>query len=236
MMLRVDQIHSFYGKSHILHGVSFHMAPNEIVTLLGRNGVGKTTTLKSIMGIVVARSGMILYKEENILGKKPYEIFQHGLGYVPQGRKIFASLSVAENLHLSRGGRLQHEESREKTLEWIFEIFPVLKQRLDNRGSQLSGGEQQMLAIARVLIAAPDAVLLDEPTEGLAPLLVDTILKTLLELKRTGMTLLLVEANLKMATSLGDRHYVMDQGRIACEVTTQQLLEDQVLLDKFFRI
>ena len=235
-MLQLNEIHSFYGKSHVLHGVSLLMAENEIVTLLGRNGVGKTTTLKSIMGLVDVRSGSIFYKSENIVGKKPYEIFRQGLGYVPQGRRIFTSLTVTENLNLAKGERLIQGQSKENKLEWIFNIFPVLKQRLNHGGSQLSGGEQQMLSIARVLLGGPEAILMDEPTEGLAPLMVDTILNTLLELKKKGLTVLLVEANLKMAINLGNRHYVMDQGTVACEVTTQQLMEDHELLDKYFRI
>ena len=235
-MLQLSQIHSFYGKSHVLHGVSLVMAENEIVTLLGRNGVGKTTTLKSIMGLVDVRSGSIFYKNENIVGKKPYDVFHLGMGYVPQGRRIFASLTVAENLNLTKGKMLVHGQNKGNQLDWIFSIFPVLKQRLNHGGSQLSGGEQQMLAIARVLLGGPETILMDEPTEGLAPLLVDTILHTLLELKKTGLTVLLVEANLKIAMSLGNRHYVLDQGTIACEVTTQQLMEDRDLLDKYFRI
>jgi branched-chain amino acid transport system ATP-binding protein len=229
-MLQLDQIHSFYGKSHILHGVSFNVDKGELVTVLGRNGVGKTTTLKSIMGVVTVRSGSVLYKGENITGKRPYEIFRQGLGYVPQGRKIFASLSVAENLNLAQGRRVNTQ------LEWIFSIFPALKERLHHGGSELSGGEQQMLSIARVLLGGPEVILLDEPSEGLAPIMTKAILNTLLELKKRGMTALLVEANLTMAINLGTRHYIMDQGSIASEVSTQQLSEDEELLDKYFRI
>ena len=229
-MLQLDQIHSFYGKSHILHGVSLNVDKGEMVTLLGRNGVGKSTTLKSIMGVVTVRSGSILYKGENITGKKPYEIFRQGLGYVPQGRRIFTSLDAAENLNLAQGRKGNNQ------LEWILSIFPGLKERLHHGGSELSGGEQQMLAIARVLLGGPDLVLLDEPSEGLAPMMTKTILNTLLELKKTGLTALLVEANLTMATNLGTRHYIMDQGAIAAEVSTQQLFEDQELLDMYFRI
>lgn len=229
-MLQLDQIHSFYGKSHILHGVSFNVDKGELVTVLGRNGVGKTTTLKSIMGVVTVRSGSILYKGENITGKRPYEIFRQGLGYVPQGRKIFASLSVGENLNLAQGRRVNSQ------LEWILSIFPALKERLHHGGSELSGGEQQMLSIARVLLGGPEVILLDEPSEGLAPIMTKAILNTLLELKKRGMTALLVEANLTMAINLGDRHYIMDQGSIASEVSTQQLSEDEELLDKYFRI
>ncbi len=229
-MLQLNNVHSFYGKSHILHNVNLNLKKGELVTLLGRNGVGKTSTLKSIMGIMSVLSGIIFYKEENIVGKRPYEIFRRGLGYVPQGRKIFSSLSVAENLNLSQGRGGAHQ------LEWIFGIFPRLKERLHHRGNELSGGEQQMLAIARVLVGEPEVILFDEPSEGLAPLLTKSILNTLLELKRRNMTALLVEANLKMAKSLGDRHYVMDQGTIVSEPTTQQLSEDRELLQRYFTV
>jgi len=229
-MLQLNDVHSFYGKSHILYGASFRVDNGELVTLLGRNGVGKTTTMKSIMGIVSVRSGTIQYKGENITGKKPYEIFRQGLGYVPQGRKIFSTLNVAENLNLALR---QHNTEK---LEWVLEIFPRLKQRLHHIGNELSGGEQQMLAIARVLVCEPEMLLLDEPSEGLAPIMARSILSTLEELKKTGATVLLVEANLSMAMNLGDRHYIMDQGMIVSEVTTQQLSEDEELLDKYFRI
>ena len=229
-MLQLNDIHSFYAKSHILHGVSFRVDNGELVTLLGRNGVGKTTTMKSIMGIVSVRSGTIQYKGGNIIGKKPYEIFRQGLAYVPQGRKIFSTLNVAENLNLALR---QHNPEK---LEWVLDIFPRLRQRLHHIGNELSGGEQQMLAIARVLVCEPEMILLDEPSEGLAPVMTRSILSTLEELKKTGATVLLVEANLSMAMDLGDRHYIMDQGIIVSEVTTQQLSEDEELLDKYFRI
>jgi branched-chain amino acid transport system ATP-binding protein len=229
-MLQLEQICSFYGKSHILHGVSFTIHEGELVTVLGRNGVGKTTTLKSIMGLVTVRSGRIIYKGENITGKKPYEIFRQGLGYVPQGRKIFTSLSVAENLKLAQS------RSANSDLEWILSIFPGLAKRLHHGGKELSGGEQQMLAIARVLIGRPDFLLLDEPSEGLAPLMTKAILDNLMQLKKKGMTALLVESNLLIAITLGTRHYIMDQGTIASEVSSQQLSEDEELLDKYFRI
>jgi len=232
-MLKLKEIHSYYGKSKILHGVSLRVHKGELVTLLGRNGVGKTTTLKSVMGVVAVRSGEILYKEENITGKKPHEIFRQGLGYVPQGRRIFATLTVWENLNLARRAT---EGRKAERLAWILNVFPGLKQRLQHAGNQLSGGEQQMLAIARVVVGEPEMMILDEPSEGLAPLMVSAILNTLLELRQTGITALLVEANLPMAIRLGTRHYVMDQGAIASEPTTRQLSEDEALLDKYFRI
>lgn len=229
-MLRVEDIHAYYGESHILHGVSFSINQGELVTLLGRNGAGKTTTLKSIMGLVSVRSGAIQYRDEKILGKPPYEIFQNGLGYVPQGRRIFSSLSVAENLRLPSFGRTTGRE------EWVLNVFPSLRKRLKNRGNELSGGEQQMLAIARVLVTGPKLVLLDEPSEGLAPLLVGTIMDTVHELKKSGLTMLLVEANLTMAANLGDRHYVMVHGLMACEASSKQILEDAELHQKYFKL
>lgn len=229
-MLTVEKVHAYYGESHILHGISLEVKQAELVTLLGRNGAGKTTTLKSIMGLVAVRAGTIRYGGDNIIGKPTHQIFRQGLGYVPQGRRIFSSLSVAENL------RLSSFRCDEKTIEWVLTIFPSLAKRLKHRGNELSGGEQQMLAIARVLIGRPRLVLLDEPSEGLAPLLVTTIMETIRELKRSGLTMLLVEANLNMAANLGDRHYIMAQGLIACEAGSQQILEDTELHRKYFKL
>jgi branched-chain amino acid transport system ATP-binding protein len=229
-MLKLTQVNAYYGKSHILQGVSLEVERGELVTLLGRNGAGKTTTLKSIMGLVPYCSGSIQYKGQNILEKKTYEIFRQGLGYVPQGRRIFSSLSVSENLRLS-----SIKQDKGKT-EWVLDIFPALRKRLDNRGNQLSGGEQQMLAIGRVLVSGPELILLDEPSEGLAPRLVGSIMDTVKELKKTNLTMLLVEANLTMAATVGDRHYVMAHGVIACEASSQQCLEDEELHQKYFKL
>jgi branched-chain amino acid transport system ATP-binding protein len=229
-MLELNQVHAYYGKSHILHGISLKVNKGELVTLLGRNGAGKTTTLKSIMGLVSVHSGSIVYKGENISGKETHEIFRHGIGYVPQGRRIFSSLSVAENLRLSS---LRRDEGK---VEWVLNIFPALRKRLKHGGNELSGGEQQMLAIGRVLVSGPELILLDEPSEGLAPLLVGAIMDTVLELKKSGLTMALVEANLTMASNLGNRHYVMAHGLVACEATSQQILEDVELHRKYFKI
>lgn len=229
-MLNLNRVHAYYGKSHILHGVSLEVNRGELVTLLGRNGTGKTTTLKSIMGLVSVRSGYIQYKGENIMGKETHQIFRHGLGYVPQGRRIFTSLSVYENLRLPS---LRQDEGR---IEWVLNIFPPLRKRLGHRGNELSGGEQQMLAIARVLVGEPQLILLDEPSEGLAPLLVGAIMGTIKELKKSGLTMLLVEANLAMASDVGSRHYVMAHGVIACQVNSQQLLGDEELHRKYFKL
>ncbi|MBU1208458.1 MAG: ABC transporter ATP-binding protein [Proteobacteria bacterium] len=229
-MLQLDQVHAYYGKSHILHGVSLEVNKGELVTLLGRNGAGKTTTLKSIMGLMLVRSGSIRYKGENILGRETHQIFRRGLGYVPQGRRIFSSLSVAENLSLP-----SLRQDGEK-IEWVLNIFPPLRERLNNRGNELSGGEQQMLAIARVLVSGAELILLDEPSEGLAPLLVGAIMDTIRELKKSGLTMLLVEANLTMASNLGDRHYVMAHGLVSREASSQEILEDVELHRKYFKL
>lgn len=230
MMLQLDQVHAYYGKSHILHGVSLEVNKGELVTLLGRNGAGKTTTLKSIMGLMLVRSGSIRYKGENILGRETHQIFRRGLGYVPQGRRIFSSLSVAENLRLPS---LRQDGDK---IEWVLNIFPPLRERLNNRGNELSGGEQQMLAIARVLVSGAELILLDEPSEGLAPLLVGAIMDTIRELKKSGLTMLLVEANLTMASNLGDRHYVMAHGLVSREASSQEILEDVELHRKYFKL
>jgi len=230
MMLQLDQVHAYYGKSHILHGVSLEVNKGELVTLLGRNGAGKTTTLKSIMGLMLVRSGSIRYKGENILGRETHQIFRRGLGYVPQGRRIFSRLSVAENL------RLPSLRQDGEKIEWVLNIFPPLRERLNNRGNELSGGEQQMLAIARVLVSGAELILLDEPSEGLAPLLVGAITDTIRELKKSGLTMLLVEANLTMASNLGDRHYVMAHGLVSREASSQEILEDVELHRKYFKL
>lgn len=229
MMLKLDQVHAFYGDSHILHGVSLEVNRGEVVTLLGRNGAGKTTTVRSIMGLVSVRSGTIGYKGKNILGMKPYQVFRDGLGYVPQGRRIFSNLSVAENLRLAAP---RHDES---ATDRVLEMFPILKQRLRHRGNELSGGEQQLLAIARVLVSSPEFILLDEPSEGLAPMMVGTIMETLQGLKNQGITMLLVEANLTVASTLGDRHYIMDQGLVIHEAGTEELGKEE-LHTKYFAV
>lgn len=229
-MLKLERIHAFYGESHILHGVSLEVKRGEVVTLLGRNGAGKTTTLRSIMGLVSVHSGSIQFKGEDILDKKTHEIFRRGLGYVPQGRRIFSSLSVAENLRL---GTLRQDIQR---VEKVLDIFPTLKERLGHRGNELSGGEQQMLAIARVLVTEPELILLDEPSEGLAPLFLGTIVDTIHDLKSSGFTILLVEAHLTMAANLGGRHYIMDNGMVARQASSQEILEDEELQRKYFKV
>lgn len=212
-MLTVDKIHTYYGHSHILQGISLTVRQGEVVALLGRNGVGKSTTIKSIIGFQPPRNGRILFKDQEITGKPAYEIAQMGVGLVPQGREIFPTLSVRENITIAA----RRADQGGWTLERILETFPALAQRLSTKGGKLSGGEQQMLAIGRALMTNPDLLLLDEPSEGLAPLIVAEIGKIIGRLRTAGLSILVVEQNLAMALSLADRLYVMNKGQIVFE-------------------
>jgi len=209
-LLTVDQLQAWYGESHVLHGVSFDVHAGEVVTLLGRNGAGKTTTLKSIMGIVRKRSGSVHFDGRELVGLASNDIAKRGIALCPEERGIFASLSVEENLMLPpvlRPGGL--------SLERIFQLFPNLKERLSSsQGTKLSGGEQQMLAIARILRTGARLLLLDEPTEGLAPVIIQQIGNTIRALKQEGFTILLVEQNFRFASTVADRYYVMETGRV----------------------
>jgi branched-chain amino acid transport system ATP-binding protein len=209
-LLAVDQLQAWYGESHVLHGVSFDVHSGEVVTLLGRNGAGKTTTLKSIMGIVRKRAGSVRFDGREVVGLASNDIAKRGIAFCPEERGIFASLSVEENLLLPpvvRPGGLP--------LDRIFGLFPNLQERLSSsQGTKLSGGEQQMLAIARILRTGARLLLLDEPTEGLAPVIIQQIGQTIRALKEEGFTILLVEQNFRFAATLADRYYVMETGRI----------------------
>jgi len=209
-LLSVAGLQAWYGESHILHGVDFDVGQGEVVTLLGRNGAGKTTTLKSIMGIVSQRSGSVRFEDRELIGNVSNEIARAGIAICPEERGIFSSLSVEENLRLPpvvREGGL--------SLDAIFELFPNLKERLgSSQGTKLSGGEQQMLAIARILRTGARLLLLDEPTEGLAPVIIQQIGKTIGTLKQQGFTILLVEQNFRFASTVADRYYVMENGRV----------------------
>ena len=208
-LLAVEGLQAWYGESHILHGVTFEVHSGEVVTLLGRNGAGKTTTLKSIMGIVGKRSGSVRLAAAELIGRASNEIARAGIAICPEERGIFASLSVQENLMLPpqvRPGGL--------ALDRIFELFPNLRERLGSQGTKLSGGEQQMLAIARILRTGARLLLLDEPTEGLAPVIIQQIGRTIHALKGQGFTILLVEQNFRFASTVADRYYVMEHGRV----------------------
>jgi branched-chain amino acid transport system ATP-binding protein len=217
-LLAVSALEAWYGESHILHGVTFDVQPGEVVTLLGRNGVGKTTTLKSIMGIVEQRSGSVRFDGRELIALPSDAIARAGIAFCPEERGIFARLDVRENLLLPpqvRPGGLD--------LDRIFALFPNLRERLASQGAKLSGGEQQMLAIGRILRTGARLLLLDEPTEGLAPVIIQQIRQTIATLKAQGFTILLVEQNFHFAAAVADRHYVMEHGRIVDEFSTPAL-------------
>jgi branched-chain amino acid transport system ATP-binding protein len=217
-MLSVRDLQSWYGESHILHGVNFDVAHGEVVTLLGRNGAGKTTTLKSIMGMVSQRKGSVKLDGKETIGLASNHIARLGIAICPEERGIFSSLDVEENLLLPprvKAGGLSMAE--------IFELFPNLKERLHSQGTKLSGGEQQMLAIGRILRTGADLLLLDEPTEGLAPVIVQQIGRTIGALKKRGFTILLVEQNFRFAATVADRHYVMERGQVVDMIPNAEL-------------
>jgi branched-chain amino acid transport system ATP-binding protein len=217
-LLAVKDLNAWYGESHILHGVGFEVFPGEVVTLLGRNGAGKTTTLKSVMGMVDRRQGSVLFSGKEIIGFPSNRIARLGIAFCPEERGIFSSLNVKENLLLppevSKGGL---------SVEQIFELFPNLKERLGSQGTKLSGGEQQMLAIGRILRTGARLLLLDEPTEGLAPVIVQQIGRTIERIKAQGFTILLVEQNFHFASTVADRHYVMENGRVVDMIPNGEL-------------
>jgi branched-chain amino acid transport system ATP-binding protein len=218
-LLEVADLQAWYGESHILHGVTFAVRAGEVVTLLGRNGAGKTTTLKSIMGIVTKRSGSVRFQGKELIGRTSDKIAREGIAFCPEERGIFASLGVEENLLLPpqvKAGGL--------SLDQVFQLFPNLKERLGTgQGTKLSGGEQQMLAIGRILRTGARLLLLDEPTEGLAPVIIQQIGKTIRALKEQGFTILLVEQNFRFASTVADRYYVMEHGRIIDEFANSEL-------------
>jgi branched-chain amino acid transport system ATP-binding protein len=231
-MLEVDDLHAFYGKSHILHGVSFRIGAGEIVSLLGRNGVGRSTTIKALMGDV-APKGSIRFKGEEIAGLKPHQTARKGLGYVPETRDIFPTLTVRQNLMLGEktgnaGGRW--------TMEDMFRMFPVLKERAEAPGGVLSGGEQQMLTMCRTLMGDPDLVMIDEPTEGLSPMMVEHVGRLLEEIGRRGVSILLVEQKLTIALKISARLYVMGHGRIVFEGTPAELENNAAIRKEWLEV
>ncbi|QCI10726.1 ABC transporter ATP-binding protein [Pseudomonas putida] len=229
-MLDVDSIHSYYDKSHVLEGVSLKVGAGELVTLLGRNGAGKTTTLRSILGIVRPRQGQITFNGEALVGREIFDIARRGIALVPEHRGIFRQLSVEENLKIA-----VRKDSRWQ-LEDVYGMFPRLKERRRNGGFALSGGEQQMLAIARALLNDPKLLILDEPTEGLAPVIVDELVKILRRIKGEGLSILLVEQNLMVCDALADRHYVLEQGRVAYQGSAAQFREDPSIKNRYLAL
>lgn len=228
-MLAVEGVVAGYGRVQVLHGVSVQVRRREIVTLNGPNGAGKTTLLNAIMGVVTPRNGQIRLLDRDLVGVGPERMVHLGVGYVPERRQIFASMTVLDNLWLGAYHRYGREEKRGilQDMERVFTIFPVLRERERQVAGTLSGGQQQMLALGRALMAKPDLLLLDEPSLGLAPLVVAEIMRVIAELRRGGMTVLLVEQNAKAALAIADRGYVMEGGRIALEGRAQELLADE---------
>ena len=227
-MLKISDIHTYYGDSHILQGISLSMESGQVVGILGRNGMGKTTLIRSIIGFTAPRRGQVLFKERDVTGWPSNRIVSLGLGLVPQGRRVFPSLTVDENLAVAanvNGGPW--------TSERVMELFPRLRERRENRAGKLSGGEQQMLAIARALMTNPDLLLMDEPTEGLAPLLVREVGRVIENLKSQGLSILLVEQNLPLALRVSDQVHVLSRGRIVHSSAPQDLWENEEIKRRY---
>jgi branched-chain amino acid transport system ATP-binding protein len=234
MMLEVHALDAWYDRSHVVQDVSFEVGRGEIVTLMGRNGAGKTTTLRALMGLVSKRSGRVIFDGAELLAEPAHVRFHRGLAYVPEERRIVAGLSVRENLEL--GVTAKKANTRKETVAMIDEIaaiFPRLAERLDQDGTSMSGGEQQMLAIARAMMARPKMILLDEPSEGIMPMLVGEMFELFVRMKGEGTTILLVEQNVERALSISDRAYIIDEGRIVLEGSGPALLADRDIQDRY---
>jgi branched-chain amino acid transport system ATP-binding protein len=220
-VLEAQGLHTFYGKSHILHDVGLTVREGEIVTLLGRNGAGKSTTLRSLIGLTPPREGRITILGQDTTGWPPYRVAALGVGFVPEGRRIFANLSVDENL------RVPLERPGPWTVDRVYELFPRLRERRGNKGRQLSGGEQEMLAIARALLLNPKLLMLDEPSQGLAPLIVKQVFEIIVAMRKEGMSILLVEQNVRAAVEIADRAYVLENGSMAYEGVAAEFAKDE---------
>jgi branched-chain amino acid transport system ATP-binding protein len=233
-VLAVDDVHTYYGEAHILQGVSVRVDEGEVVTLIGRNGAGKTTTLRSIMAIARPQRGRVTFQGRDITRLATHEVARLGIGYVPEERRVLPNLTVLENLRLGMLGKRPADGPRR--LDEALDLFPRLRERADQKGLVLSGGEQQMLAIARAMVGSPAVMLVDEPTEGLAPLLVRALTEALADVNRRGTSILLVEQTLEVALALSHRLYVMDQGRIQFSGTPTDLRNDPTVQQRFLGI
>ena len=229
-ILAVAGVHTYYGDSHVLHGVSLAVAPGEVVAILGRNGMGKTTLIRSVVGFTPPRRGHVRLRGEDVTAWAPFRRIEHGMALVPQGRRVFPSLSVRENLEVARAGTGGWH------LERVYGLFPRLRERAGNRANKLSGGEQQMLAIGRALMSNPTVLLMDEPTEGLAPLLVREVGRVIGELKREGLSILLVEQNLPLALSVADRTHILSRGQIVHSARPQELLANEEVKSRYLGV
>jgi branched-chain amino acid transport system ATP-binding protein len=231
-MLEVKEIHTYYGTSHILFGISFNVKDGEAVCLLGRNGAGKTTTFRSIIGLTPPKKGSIKFRDKEIIGKPPYRIAKMGIGFVPDTRRIFPDLTVRQNILVAR----REKEKGVWNLETIYALFPKLRELDTHMGTQLSGGEQQMLTVARTLMTNPELLLLDEPGEGLAPLVIQAMKEQLGEIKKLGITMLICEHNVGLATALSDRGYVIDKGTIRYQGTIEELQKNEEVRKKYLMV
>ena len=231
-MLETHDLHAYYGKSHILHGVDLRLAKGEIVSLLGRNGVGRSTTVKAIMGQVAA-TGSIKFKDQELVGRKAFEIAHLGIGYVPENREIFPTLTVKQNLIL---GEKNANKNPRWSMEGMYNLFPRLRERADTAAGVLSGGEQQMLTLCRTLMGDPDLIMVDEPTEGLSPQMVEHVSRLLEEIKNRGVAILLVEQKLTIALNISERLYVMGHGKIVFEGTPEQLRGNQAIRKEWLEV
>ena len=234
-MLVLDDVHTYYGQSHVLQGMSLTIEQGKIVSLLGRNGVGKTTTLRTIMGLNPPRQGRILYRERPIQGLAPHRIANLGVQLVPEDRGIFPALTVRENLAVG-AARPSDRARAARNGERVFEYFPILRERLRQTGGSLSGGEQQQLTIARALMTGPELLLLDEPCEGLAPLVVQTLLQAIRDIRADGTTVLLVEQNVRAALQVAEQHYVMDKGHLVGCFSSDELQANEELRTRFLGV
>ncbi|MFC4408055.1 ABC transporter ATP-binding protein [Haloarchaeobius iranensis] len=235
-LLELADVHAGYGETEVLSGVTMDVEEGEVVTLVGRNGVGKTTTLRSIVGVVEPTGGEIRFRGEEITGSSSETVARDGIGFVPEERRVFPGLTVTENLKMGRFGGADTAHRRSVEDIWELDAFENLRERKDSRGTDLSGGEQQMLAIARALVAGADLLLLDEPTEGLAPIIVERVADLVRELNEEGITVLLVEQNVAVASALADRVYILDKGSIVYEGTPEELDADEDVRDRHLGI
>jgi branched-chain amino acid transport system ATP-binding protein len=224
-MLKVEHLHTYYGESHVLQGIDLVVAPAQCVAVLGRNGAGKTTTLRSVLGLTPARRGRVVFNGIDITRSPTHRIVKSGIAFVPEDRGIFPTVTVEEHLAIAYGA--SRHRPRRKPIEHVFEIFPRLAERRRSLGGQLSGGEQQMLAIGRALVVGPDLMILDEPSEGLAPVIIEKLEAVLMDVKASGIPVLLVEQNYHLATQLADYVYVLSQGRVQFAGDTQSLIENE---------
>ncbi|MGE5700366.1 MAG: ABC transporter ATP-binding protein [Deltaproteobacteria bacterium] len=232
--LELNSINTFYGRSHILFDVSLSVEKGEVVSLLGRNGAGKSTTFRSIIGLTPPQSGEVIFRGERVNGLRAFRICRKGIGFVPEDRRCFPDLTVRENLEVA--ARREKETSAPWTIERIYALFPRLEERQRNRGSQLSGGEQQMLTIARTLMTNPEVLLLDEPSEGLAPLIVALLADMIMQIRREGVTVLLAEQNLHFCAKVADRGYVIDKGSVRYEGSMSDLLSNEEIKEKYLAV